>query len=456
MVNTLDERIIHEVRTGTGKIMAWADDPFNSEPNEGVEWRSLLALRADPVSGAAPYVRSVDWDVEDNGPGAAAGDGMPSWWEAKHGLDPLALDHNGDFDADGYTNLEGYVNELAEWPAPAPIVFNGAANNRFAQIANWDVNADPLASGLWQPSKYDEARVNGGTAVVDAAGQHAGTLVIAANNGDTARVNITEGWLEVQDAVVIGGTPTAQGTLNLSGGMLRAPLLAKGVQGEFDFTGGVLSADVVGFDLVNQGGVIAPGGIAGETHILGDLAMPSGVIALEIGGTAAGTFDRIVVDGQLAAGGELEVSLLGGFSPAAGDAFDLLDFSSMTGAFTLDLPALAAGLQWDATHLASSGVLAVAVAPLAPADFNHDGSVDQLDLAAWTAGFGSSGQIDNTHGDADLDGDIDGGDFLAWQRQLGGVHSAATAVPEPATAWLAITVAFAAPGVRCTSIAKRR
>jgi hypothetical protein len=61
VIDTIDERIIHEVRTGTGKIKAWADDPFNPDPNEGVEWRAMLAKRADPVTGAAPYARPADW-----------------------------------------------------------------------------------------------------------------------------------------------------------------------------------------------------------------------------------------------------------------------------------------------------------------------------------------------------------------------------------------------------------
>ena len=46
-IDTPDERLIHETATGTGKIMAWADDPFNSDPNEGTEWRHMLSYRAD-------------------------------------------------------------------------------------------------------------------------------------------------------------------------------------------------------------------------------------------------------------------------------------------------------------------------------------------------------------------------------------------------------------------------
>ena len=36
VIDTPDERIINEARTGTGKIMAWADDPWNNDPAEGV------------------------------------------------------------------------------------------------------------------------------------------------------------------------------------------------------------------------------------------------------------------------------------------------------------------------------------------------------------------------------------------------------------------------------------
>ncbi len=72
------------------------------------------------------------------------------------------------------------------------------------------------------------------------------------------------------------------------------------------------------------------------------------------------------------------------------------------------------------------------------ADFNHDGTVNGLDLAQWEGDFGQNG-----NSDADFDSDSDGNDFLAWQRQLGkGVPSlpSQTAVPEPAASvllWLA-------------------
>jgi hypothetical protein len=49
------------------------------------------------------------------------GDGMPDWWEVRHGLDPdRASDRNGDADGDGYTNLENYLHYMVLPPAERP------------------------------------------------------------------------------------------------------------------------------------------------------------------------------------------------------------------------------------------------------------------------------------------------------------------------------------------------
>src|SRR5205085_9708080 len=111
------------------------------------------------------YLRAANFDTD--------GDGMPDVWEAAHGLQPTVADNNGDYDNNGYTNLEEYLNELAAFPAPAAVVFNnGNANGRYAEIGNW-------TTGVFQPSRYDEAQINSGTVAIDAPGQHAATVKIA-------------------------------------------------------------------------------------------------------------------------------------------------------------------------------------------------------------------------------------------------------------------------------------
>lgn len=80
-------------------------------------------------------------------------------------------------------------------------------------------------------------------------------------------------------------------------------------------------------------------------------------------------------------------------------------------------------------------------ADVAPAnsDFNDDGHVGAADLALWQLNYGASEAATNMQGDADVDFDVDGRDFLIWQRQFGfGTASAfsSKSIPEPTAIYL--------------------
>ena len=60
----------------------------------------------------------------------------------------------------------------------------------------------------------------------------------------------------------------------------------------------------------------------------------TGTIALRLGGTAVGQFDRILA-GQVTLGGTLDVQLVNGFIPSSGDMFGVLSYSSRTGTFSV-------------------------------------------------------------------------------------------------------------------------
>jgi pectate lyase len=140
--------------------------------------------------------RPANWDTD--------GDGMPDNWEIAHGLNPNdPADRNGDYDNDGYTNLEEYLNELGAFKAVEDVIWTGATNNRYAQIENWDI--------AFQPSRFDTAVISNATAVVDAIGQDAGILRLTNN----ATLNITNGWLKVADRLEIG--PGCTNTVALAG-----------------------------------------------------------------------------------------------------------------------------------------------------------------------------------------------------------------------------------------------
>jgi hypothetical protein len=79
-----------------------------------------------------------------------------------------------------------------------------------------------------------------------------------------------------------------------------------------------------------------------------------------------------------------------------------------------------------------------------PGDYDRNGAIDAADLAAWSASYGAQTTIPRTLADGNGDSVIDAADYTVWRDNLG---SAATAVPEPATAAL-LAMAVAAARVR--------
>jgi hypothetical protein len=76
------------------------------------------------------------------------------------------------------------------------------------------------------------------------------------------------------------------------------------------------------------------------------------------------------------------------------------------------------------------------------ADFDGDGDVDGRDFLTWQRGFGTPDALP-ADGDADNDFDVDGDDLAVWQLQYGepiGPLTATTAVPEPASVTLLVAM----------------
>jgi pectate lyase len=169
-------------------------------------------------------------------------DGMPNTWEATYGLNPNdPNDRNGDFDADGYTNLEEYLNSLAPIPSPKTIVWTGGSAGRYELIANWDIP--------WQPTLSGKTEIDSGKATVGYLGQEAGTLYVANTTGGSAELAITTGGtLNVAYGLYVGKAANAAGTATLSGGSLGSTLQFIGDlgKGTFNQSGGTNTTAYLG------------------------------------------------------------------------------------------------------------------------------------------------------------------------------------------------------------------
>jgi hypothetical protein len=450
----LDSRLIQQLSTyGQGTVAQTGQVLSTIDPAD-----------VNAVVNAPLQTRPADYDSDN--------DGMPDYWEIEHGLNPNSapgdMEWRADFDGDGYINIEEFINELAEWPAPFDIVFTGGTNSRYEQITNWSITrpspGEADTTTHWQPSKYDVAVINNGTVSVTSVGQHAGTIRLASGPADNATLNVSSGWLKVTDAaygpgtgeIIIGSNPNATAALNLSGGYLKAKTLSKNAGSTFSFTGGELNVEEVGFSLTNDGGLITIGASAGTLQVAGDLVLNSGILEIEIGGTNPMDYDRVMVDGLATLGGTLVIELIdpsGGdtpFVPQLGDQFTFLE--SAAGTIEMfdhfDLPEPGPGLAWEFTTGTTTSLSIVAAPFPLLGDFNNGGVVDALDYTLWRNHLGESDETNiSFNGDG---GDVSESDYLVWKTHYGDKHllfggaGGLATVPEPGLHLVLLVAALAA------------
>ncbi|MFZ2643453.1 MAG: hypothetical protein WA117_20850, partial [Verrucomicrobiia bacterium] len=142
---------------------------------------------------------------------------------------------------------------------------------------------------------------------------------------------------------------------------------------------------------ITNAGTIAPGNSPGILNVSGDLTLlTNSLLMMELAGTNDGFYDQINVSGALAFDGTITLSLLDGFTVSAGNRFDLFDFSSSSGAFSLtNLPGLDALMYWDTSALYTSGEIEAdwmtgsLQVTLAPTDAVSASAQWQVDGGAW-------------------------------------------------------------------------
>jgi autotransporter-associated beta strand protein len=244
-------------------------------------------------------------------------------------------------------------------------------------------------------------------------------------------------------AALVGAASAEEGTLRLIGdGELAGDYqVASGAVLEFAGSQNFSeSASIIGDGQVAgnivMDGLLAVGPTIGELTLSGNLELTTtSITRFEAGGLAVGVdYDHLAVAGSATLGGTLELALANNFTPALGDAFELIAGNVISGVFdTVMLPTLAAELSWNVGYLDNAVVLSVVeTSPPAPADFNGDGVVDGADLEEWSSQFGMVAEAPPLVGDADGSLKIDGLDFLIWQRSLSDAPAIASSVPEPA------------------------
>ena len=168
---------------------------------------------------------------------------------------------------------------------------------------------------------------------------------------------------------------------------------------------------------VTQESFIAAGTIL---DVNGDFTMADGS-TLNMLLSSTSLHDQLDISGMLTADGTLNIGTGGsGFAADAGDVFDIFNFESAIGAFDdILLPTLDGGLAWDTSNLLVTGELSV-FADLTAGDFDEDGDVDGADFLLWQRNPAV-------------------GNLADWQANYGSplqAQAGVGSVPEPGTAVL--------------------
>lgn len=144
---------------------------------------------------------------------------------------------------------------------------------------------------------------------------------------------------------LVNGTLSGSGTTNINGGTLSGT--------------GTINGNVV-----NSGGIVQPG----NTFSVGALTLASytqsgnGRLDFRIGGSLAGQYDVVKVNGPISInGGSIAVSLINNFQPKVGHKFDILtgQIQRISLSSPISLPPLPTGQFWGRANLGSLFELSV-------------------------------------------------------------------------------------------------
>ncbi|QEG33639.1 TolB-like translocation protein [Bythopirellula goksoeyrii] len=223
-------------------------------------------------------------------------------------------------------------------------------------------------------------------------------LVVAA--GGIVRAGAAE------QLVISGSTVSNEGLIEATGTTadpatirFEGPVTNNGTLNVEDGSTAIFSDSLAGNGSEGSGevqilGQLLPGTGPGIMNFGGDLILGSPAnLEIELGGLTAGTqFDQLLIAGDTTLAGTLDVTLIDGFTLAAGQQFEILNVGgSLTGTFA-GLPEGSLVGNFGGTNLFVS----------------YSGG-DGNDVTLLTA----------LPGDFDQDGDVDGSDFLVWQRDPG-------------------------------------
>ncbi|MCA9234213.1 MAG: sulfatase-like hydrolase/transferase [Planctomycetales bacterium] len=419
-----DWKVIYRMYTNEYELFDIATDPYETNDLASSRPDIVAALTAvAQIEGVLeePYIQTAS-----NAQGYNRVFTQYKYWSLETGN--LAFAEADNWTGGTQTNRPGEPDSLY-WNTGPAINWLAKVDNYRGGFRNaWVTsNATVLAMEIAGSAGTMQVNVNASATLEAHNGVRVSSGGILRLNGGTL---VTAREVDVREGGVLAGSGLVGGWQSL---IESVPELSN--QGFLQPT--VLNAGVVDV----QGDIVS--NLPGVIEIQGDYRQSStGQLIVDLfdasGGLGFG-HDGLQVDGAAVVAGYIVVQTAEGFAPQRGDQFTVIAADHLVDAGVRVAGPLAHAFM---TSVANGVEL---VLTYVDADFSGDGAVSDIDLQQWESSFGMPGGV----GDADGDGQVNGRDFLAWQRAAGTTTGGAASVPEPA-AWLllvgsAITVLCSQP-----------
>ncbi len=316
-----------------------------------------------------------------------------------------------------------------------------------------DVSGHGLLAGEVSGGKTAQIAADGGTLTLGDATSpdgysHAGTLDIGSNAA--ILLDADRAQLGMATTLAYGGSLSAPNGMDLPAEWTLSASKMATVDGDFTNGGMVNGPTIPGYYLTFTDDVDGSGTFTGNVEFRGVYSpgtSPAAVsfgslklgasagLAVEIGGLTPGSqHDQLNASGTLSLDGTLDVTLIDGFLPEPGDAFEIIHCGARSGEFAdaagLDDLGGYAGLDFELTY-EPDGVELEASAHKGDADLSDE--VDVLDLAILANHFGMTGAKwrDANFNDDD---EVDVLDLAILANHFGKTTGGGAPIPEPCAA----------------------
>jgi hypothetical protein len=460
----------------------------------GVDLPTRAAL-TDPTDVTA--AKAPGWNVSGTG---TTGD-VSAW--------RLALDGAGNLLAADWSDVNGGI----KWASPdlttggallvnqngvRPLPVNGSGQEVHGSIVSRPQVSGSIGNNLVIMAMDEDLDSDGETALTAASGNHiwrwnVGNVLSDFDQPPTLVVNSTniqdtsdfrDNWLSLNSGVLANAIYSAQHnkwymSQNRSNGSEAGLIVVTpdGVDGNtptLDWSSMQFTVDnsldgntATGFDDIQDifrsmggGMTLSPDGTKLYVHrvnsssanpVLGTTSPDPGAVLI-IPLNASGIPDLQVSEGAITNLDTITTANNGSSGTRRGLALDAAGNVYTTNNVSERLQVWSPGGDWLATT-SSTGTFSVAplvVGPANNADFDNDGDVDGADFLTWQRNLGATGQPDKSTGDATGDGNVNAADLAEWQLHFAGApaEGAAGAVPEPASVSLTLAALAGIAGWR--------